>query len=135
MKKRMLRMSAGVLAGLGVLVAGTWILSRTLGTHETLYQGKSLYYWATQLTNRDAAASNEAAGVLYSQIIPHLTNEMLSDTNDSKLRIALINQLNMLPGIQVDFVAADQRRVQAVMDLATFGPTGQVGGPGFIEAA
>jgi hypothetical protein len=122
MKKRMLRMSAGVLAGLCVLAGCTWVLSRTLGTHETLYQGKSLDYWSMQLTNRDAAASNQAVAVLYSDIIPHLTNQMVSDTNDSALRVALIDKLNMLPGIQMEFVGAEQRRVQAVMDLAAFGP-------------
>jgi HEAT repeat protein len=133
-KKRMLRMSAGVLAGLCVLGAGTWILSRALGNHQTTYQGKSLYYWSVQLTNQDAGASNKAAAVLYSQIIPHLTNRMFSDTNDSKLRLALIDELNTLPGIQVDFAGATSRRVQAVMDLGSFGSRAKSAAPALLEA-
>lgn len=120
--KRMLRMSAAVLAGLGVLVAGTWILSRTIGTPERLYQGKTIYYWSLQMTNQDAAASNKAAAILYSKIIPDLTNEIILDTHDSKLRVALVEQLNALPGIQVYFQDAGVRRAQAVSDLASFGP-------------
>ena len=132
--KRTLRMSAGVLAGLCVLVAGTWILSRAVGNHETMYQGKSLYYWSVQLTNQDAGASNKAAAVLYSRIIPHLTNQMFSDTHDSKLRLALIDELNTLPGIQIDFVGASSRRVQAVMDLASFGSRAKSAAPALVEA-
>jgi hypothetical protein len=132
--KRMLRISAGVLAGLGVLAASTWILSRTIGEHPTLYQGKSVYYWSAELTNHDAAASNKAAAVLYSQIIPHLTNAMFSDTNDSALRLALIDQLNALPGIQVYFAAAESRRVAAVEDLGMFGPAAKSAAPALLEA-
>jgi len=130
----MLRISAGVLAGLGVLAAGTWILGRAIGTHKTVYEGKSIYYWSDQLTNRDAAASNKAAAIVYSQILPHLTNQMFSDTNDSKLRLALIDQLNALPGIQVYFVTADGRRAQAANDVGTFGPAARCAAPALLEA-
>ena len=131
--KRMLRMSAGVLAGLGVLVAGTWVLSRTLGTPETKYEGKSVYYWSEQLTNHDAAASNKAALVLSSQIIPHLTNQLCSDTNDSKLRMALIDRLNDLPGVQVYYLSADGRRAQAAGDLGLFGPKAKAAVPTLVK--
>jgi HEAT repeat protein len=130
----MLRMSAGVLAGLCVLVAGTWILSRALDNHQTMYQGKPSYYWSEQLTNQDAGASNKAAAVLHSQIIPHLTNQMFSDTNDSKLKMALIDELNTLPGIQIDFIDSNSRRVQAVMELGTFGSGAKSAAPALLEA-
>jgi hypothetical protein len=133
--KRTLRISAGVLAGLGVLVAGTWILTRTIGTpSQTLYQGKSLFYWSEQLTNKDAGASNNAAAVLYSQIIPHLTNEISSTAKDSKLRMALVNQLNELPGVQVYYDTADHRRTQAALDLASFGPKAKSAAPVLLAA-
>jgi hypothetical protein len=132
--KRMQRISAGVLAGLCILVAGTWILSRALDNHQTMYHGKSSYYWAVQLTNQDAAASNRAAAVLYSKIIPHLTNEMFSDTNDSKLKMAVIDQLNALPGIQIDAVGADSRRIQAATELKIFGSAAKSAAPALLEA-
>jgi len=130
----MLRMSAGVVAGLGVLAGGTWVLSRTIGNHDTLYEGKSVYYWSVQATNQDAAASNQAAAVVFSQIVPCLTNQMFSDTNDSKLRLALIDQLNALPGIQINFAAAAGRRVQAATDLGMLGLCAKSAAPALLEA-
>jgi hypothetical protein len=132
--KRVLRLSAGVVAGLGILAAGTWILSRAIGTHEKLYEGRSVVYWAGQLTNHDEAASNKAAAVLNSQIIPHLTKEILSDTNDSKLKLALIARLDALPGIEVEFLSAGARRARAANDLATCGPRAKIAAPALIEA-
>ena len=132
--KRMLRMSAGVVAGLGVLAGGTWVLSRTIGNHETLYEGKPIYYWSIQATNQDAAASNKTAAVVFSQIVPRLTNQMFSDTNDSKLRLALIDQLNALPGIQINFAAAAGRRVQAANELGMLGPCAKSAAPALLVA-
>jgi HEAT repeat protein len=132
MKKRMLRMSVGVLVGLGVLVVGVWILSCTLGTGQKLYEGKSCYYWSLQLTNRDAAISNKATAILYSRIIPHLTNELCSAAKDSKFKLALIKQLNELPGVQIYFEGADQRRAQAAFDLAAFGPKAKGAAPALL---
>jgi hypothetical protein len=132
--KRMLRLSAGVLAGLGVLAAGTWILARTIGTHKTLYEGKSIYYWSEQLTNQDAAASNKAAAIVHSRIIPQLTNQMFSDTNDSKFRMAVIDKLNTLPGFDVYYMTAPGRRVQAANHLGVLGPGAKDAAPALIEA-
>jgi HEAT repeat protein len=132
--KRMLRISAAVLAGLGVLAAGTWILSRAIGDHRSLYRGRSIYYWSEQLTNHDAAASSRAATVLNSRIIPHLTNEIFSDTNDSKLKLAIIARLNTLPGIEVEFIGADGRRARAVNDLGIFGPKAKGAAPALLVA-
>ncbi|MGO8674304.1 MAG: HEAT repeat domain-containing protein [Limisphaerales bacterium] len=131
--KRLLRILAGVVVGLGVLAGGTWVLSRTIGLHSTLYQGKSIYYWSGQLASRDAAASNKAAVVLYGRIIPHLTNEMFSDTNDSRLRLAVIDQLNELPGIHVTYAGAESRRIQAVNELGMFGLSATSAAPALLD--
>jgi HEAT repeat protein len=132
--KRTLRMSAGVLAGLGLLAVGTWILSRSIGTHETRFQGKPVRYWSDQLANHDAVASNEAAAVVYSKIVPHLTNQMFTDTNDSKFRQSVIDELNTLPGIQIDSLDAVARRAQAVTDLGSLGPSAKSAAPALLEA-
>jgi hypothetical protein len=131
--KRTLRLSIGVLAGLGILVAGTLVLSRTVGTHEEMYDGKPAHYWAEQLTHHDTAVSNRVAGILSSQIIPHLTNQMFSDTNDSKLRMALVAHLNDLPGIDVHYADARSRRTRAAYDLGMFGPCAKGAAPALLE--
>jgi HEAT repeat protein len=132
--KRTLRISAGVLGGLALLAGGTWVLSWALATHEPTYNGQSASYWSEQLTNHDAAVSNRAAAVVCSQIIPYLTNQMFSDTNNSKFRMAVVDRLNLLPGIQVVYIEADTRRARATYDLGCFGPTAKSAAPALIEA-
>jgi HEAT repeat protein len=122
-----------VVAGLGVVVVGIWALSRTLGTDETRYQGKRLDFWREQLASHEAASSNQAYTVLNSLILPRLTNQMFSDTNDSRFRVALIDGLNGLPGVNVHFVPADGRRVQAVNELGSLGPGAKPATPALIE--
>jgi hypothetical protein len=116
-----------------VLAVGAWALSRTLGTKLPLYEGKTLDYWSGELTNRDAAASNRAAAVIASEIIPALTNEVVNDTSDSRLKVLIIDQLNQLPGVQVDFIGAEQRRASAVMDLGSLGPRAQAAKPLLLD--
>ena len=130
----MQRMTASVVAGLGVLAGGTWVLSRALGAHEARFQGKPVRYWSEQLAKHDAAASNEAAAVVYSTIVPHLTNQMVTDTNDSKFRQSVIDELNTLPGIQIDYVDAVGRRAQAVSDLGSLGPSAKSAAPALLVA-
>ena len=47
---------------------------------------------------------------------------MFSDTNDSRVRLALIEQLNGLPRVHIDFVPQEGRRVQSINDLGSLGP-------------
>ncbi len=131
--KRTLRILLGVVIGLCVLTAGAWVLTRTLGDRPALYEGKTIDYWSTELTNRDAAASNRAAAIVSSQIIPSLTNQIVSDTHDSKIKKAIIDELNNLPGVQIEYLEADQRRAQALIDLASFGTRAQVAKPVLLE--
>jgi hypothetical protein len=118
---------------MAVLALGAWALSRTLGTKMPLYEGKTIEYWSGELTNRDAGASNRAATVIASEIIPALTNEVVNDTSDSRLKVFIIDELNQLPGVQVDFVGAEQRRASAVMDLGSLGPRAQAAKPMLLD--
>jgi hypothetical protein len=59
---------------------------------------------------------------------------MFCDTNDSRLRLAVIDQLNSLPGVHVAFTPADGRRAEAVDNLAALGPAAKAALPALIEA-
>jgi hypothetical protein len=92
MIRRAKRILAGVAIGSGVLAGGIWLLIHTLGEHDELYQGKLLSYWLKQVESQEAAVSNQARGVLDTQVIPQLTETMFRDTNDSSLRLGLIER-------------------------------------------
>ena len=132
--ERILRMFLAVGVGLGVIAGGIWILSRTLGDRETLYQGKPLYYWVTQSSNAETTASNQANAVLTKDIIPQLTEAMFHDTNDSSLKMALVEKLNGLPGININFTPASSRRGEAAMALGEFGPAAKPAIPALLQA-
>ena len=121
------------LAGIFITFAAIWLLIRTLGDRPTTYEGKPIEYWSEQLTNQDAGAREHAAGVVNSRIIPQLTREMFSATNDSVLRIAIIDQLNQLPGVHIFFVPAEGRRAAAALDLASLGPAAKPAMPAFLK--
>jgi len=134
MKKRIIRIFIGVLVGLFILVGVIWLLSLTLGDRETLYAGKSVDGWKQQLESRDVGASNRAYEVLNTQIIPRLVNQMFHDTNDSKLRLSLIETLNGLPGVHIDFATAEPRRAGAAGYLGSIGPPAKTAVPSLIQA-
>jgi HEAT repeat protein len=134
MKKRIVRMSVAVAAGLAIVFGAVWLLTRTLGDHETLYQGKDAYYWSEQLKSPDATASNHANTVLTGDIIPGLVNVMFHDTNDSQLRLALIDKLNTLPGVTIYFEPADGRRALAARGLGQFGLAAKPAIPVLLQA-
>ena len=127
-------MALGVLVGSAILVGVIWVLTKTLGDHETYYQGKPLYGWVAQLNSSNAAASSQADSVLIKDIIPHLTEVMFHDTNDSRLRLTLVEQLNGLPGVNVRFTDADGRRAKAARDLGEFGPAARPAIPALLQA-
>ena len=132
--KRILRLFIGVLIGVAVLIGLVLILSRVLGDHETLYHGKPFNYWCEQLTNQDAVVAGQARTTLTSLIIPELTNRMFSDTNDSRLRMALVEHMNDLPGLQIMYTPSTGRRAQAVNDLGRLGPLAKaVATPALLE--
>jgi HEAT repeat protein len=134
MLKRLKRILVGVVVGVAVLTFATWILIQTLGYHEDRYQGRSLSYWIKQAETPEAAISNQARVVLESQVIPQLTAKMFSDTNDSSLRLSLIEKLNALPGVQILFIQADGRRAGVVTDLGDMGSRAKAAIPDLIKA-
>ena len=72
---------------------GILVLIHTLGEHETVFEAKTAYQWMAQLKSGNPAQSNAASLVLNRAIIPQLTRAMVQDTNDSQLRMALIDYL------------------------------------------
>ncbi len=135
MKQRIFRILIGVTVGL-VLVAGTiWVLIKTLGDREPLFSGKPVEYWAEQSSSTNAAAREQARTVLEKNILPQLTQVMFCDTNDSKLRLKLIETLNGLPGVVITFTDADGRRAGAASRLGDFGPAGSQAIPALVQAA
>ncbi|MDB6022835.1 MAG: domain containing protein [Pedosphaera sp.] len=88
--KRLKRLCIGVAIGLALLAGIIWLLSQTLGEREALYDGKPVGFWIEQSKTFNLALSNQANLVLTLQIIPQLTEIIYHDTNDSKLRMELI---------------------------------------------
>lgn len=135
MKKKIQRISLGVLIGLMALTAVIWLLSRTLGNvnYYPLFAGKPIQYWRQQLDGPDAQASNAAIVTISSQIAPPLVETMLHDTNDSRIKLALVKMLNGLPGIFIDYADATARRVAAAEELGEFGPAAKSSIPELTE--
>jgi hypothetical protein len=135
MKTHQKRIALGVLIGLLLLSGVVWLLTKTLGNiHETLYAGQSLTYWQQQLKGRDLGASNQAYAIVNSQVVPQLIDAMFHDTNDSKIRLAVIEVLNGLPGIRIYYATANERRAEAVWSLGELGPAARGAVPALIEA-
>jgi len=132
-KKRIARLSIGVVIGLFIFAGVIWVLSLSLGDHETLYAGKSLNDWGQQLKSHDAASSNQAYQALNTRIIPALVEQMHHDTNDSKLRLWLIDTLNVLPGVQIRFTEAEDRQFLAPVRIGNFGPPAKAAVPTLIQ--
>jgi hypothetical protein len=134
MNRRILRLAASVLIGLLVITGGIWILTQALASHETRYQNKGVYEWETQLLSGDTAASNQAHTVVINQILPHLTEVMFHDTNDSSLRISLVEKLNNLPGVNIVFTDASARRAEAATSIGQFESAAEPAVPALIQA-
>ena len=129
------RILLGVAIGIVAVGGGIWVLIPTLGNVQpTLYRGQTLDYWTAQVNAIDVTASNQANAILNAEIIPQLTDEMFHDTNDSKIRMALIDTLNGLPGILIYYRAAPERRSGAAYDLRGFGPAAKGAIPALMQA-
>jgi len=132
--KSLIRILIGVAIGLGLFAGGLWLLTRTLGVGIARYQGKSRYDWIDQIQSQNAAASNQACLVLNQEIIPRLTKTMFEDTNDSRLRLALVEDLDHLLGSNIPFRPAGSRRADAAAGLGEFGPPAQAAVPALLKA-
>jgi hypothetical protein len=134
MKNPVIRISIGVLIGIFILAGVNWLLRLALRDHETRYSGKSLEEWRQQLESHDVGASNLAYQTLNAEIIPRLVDQMDHDTNDSKIRLWLIDTLNGLPGARINFTDANSRRPEAAECLGIFGPPAKAAVPFLIQA-
>jgi HEAT repeat protein len=133
-KKRLQRAAVGVLIGFPILVGAVWLLSKSLGNSQgTLYAGQTWNYWTEQLDSRDAATSNKAYAVVNAQVVPQLVDTLFHDTNDSKIRLGAIDFLNGLPGIQITYLDALERRAGAAGGLGRLGPAAQAAVPYLIQ--
>ena len=129
------RIMAGVMTGTAVFVVGIWVLSKTLGNDQPAwYHGLPLNDWVAQVTAKDAAASNQANAILNAEIIPQLTDKMFHDTNDLWIRTSLVDALNGLPGIFIQYNTASMRRNEAAIDLGAFGPPARAAIPALLRA-
>ena len=117
MTKRLPRILAASAIGLAVCAAGIWLLVRALEEGLPRYRGQPLDYWLQQTNSPDAAARHQAEEVLSATIIPRLTDTLLHDTNDSHFRLALIERLDDLLGIQIWHTTAAERRAMAAQQL------------------
>jgi len=133
MIKRLKRILIASAIGLVVCAAGIWVLVRVLDEGTPRYQGKQLYDWLQQANSSDAAASQQAEVVLSAIVLPRLTDTMFHDTNDSHLRLALIEQLNTLPGVDIYCTTAYGRRAAAARQLGEVGPRAKAAIPDLIK--
>lgn len=127
------RILIGTAVGMSAVAAGIWLLIWSLADREVLYQGKALERWLEELNGQTAAVSNRAAFTLSTQIIPQLTNQMFQDTNDSNLRMALVEKLNNLPGVNLQYAPAPLRRAAAARQLGQIGPPAKVAIPALLQ--
>ncbi len=117
-----------------MLVGVVWLLALTLGnTPRDFYAGKPIQYWREQLDGRDVGASNEAFVVVNRRVIPQLIDTMFHETNDSNLRISLIETLNQLPGVYIYFTPAGGRRADAAQNIGGLGPAAKSSVPALIQ--
>lgn len=99
-----------------------------------MFGGKPIEYWQAQLNGHDVGASNAAFLMANTRIIPELTDAMFHDTNDSRLRIFLIDTLNQLPGVQIYFLDAAGRRIEAAQTIGGLGPDAKSAVPALLLA-
>jgi HEAT repeat protein len=122
------------LIGLGICAGGLVVLVRALEPSVSYCEGQPVAYWLGQVNSPEVGVSNRACGVLNRAILPKLIDTMFHDTNDSQFKIALINHLNDLPGVDIHFEAASRRRVEAAQMLGTFGPPAKAAIPDLVKA-
>ncbi len=119
--------------GLGGLVALLLAAPRFLATPDVRFEGRPVEDWIQALHSGDRSSSNAAAAMTDRVVLPGLLDIVRHDTQDSGIRVWLVEQLDSLPGIHVEFLPADGRRVQAIRDLGKLGPAARSAVPALIE--
>ena len=133
--KRVIRIAAASLGGLLFLCAAIWLLTKVLNDRPETFAGHTVDHWANELASTNSADRRQlAAKVANERIVPELTNVLFTATNDSKLRVALIEQLNELPGVHIFHMYPESRRASAALDLGSLGPTAKAAIPSLFQA-
>jgi HEAT repeat protein len=128
------RMFFGVGCAALIVLGALWICTLTLHSHAELYDGQPFEYWQSELSSSEEMLRSRASNVISTAVIPQLCRQMFSDTNDSSFRMAVIDQLNNLPGVQVIYVPAAGRRVAAVNALSALGTNATMAVPELLRA-
>jgi hypothetical protein len=129
------RIALGVAVGLAVLVGVVCLLAHVLGdSPQYLIAGKPVIYWQEQLKDQHTGVSNQAFVAVNRLVIPKLLDTMFHDTNDSHLRLFLIETLNGLPGVLIYFTPAEGRRGLAAQTIGEFGAAAEPAIPSLIQA-
>jgi HEAT repeat protein len=131
---RLKRILLGLVIAVAICAASVWVLIHTLGSREPLYQNQAADYWFSQAASGNASASNEAVTVFTTVMIPRLSQDIFGRDEDSRLRLALIQELNSLAGIHISYTPAEARRLQAVEQLGQMGPLAASATPELVRA-
>jgi hypothetical protein len=123
--------AVAVVTGIGVIVIAG--LPRWLATPDSTFSGRSVEAWVAELQSGNPAGSNAAVGMATNVIVPQLLDTVHRDTRDPRLKLLLVETLDSLPGIHVDFVPADGRRALALEDLAKLGAAGASAVPELVH--
>lgn len=127
------RSLAAVLAVATFLISAGWLLLTRLGDRLEVYDGRPASFWVAGLHSPDPAISNRASVVLVTRVIPGLTGTMLHDIRDSDFRMTLVDWLNRLPGVAINYTPAEGRRSGAAMELGDLGPVAKPAIPALLE--
>jgi hypothetical protein len=129
------RIALGVCIGCVLLASVVWLLTLILGnTPRYVFEGKTIRAWQAQLNSQNTGTSNNALVLVNGRVIPQLIDAMFHDTNDSRLRIMLVDALNQLPGVQIYFIDAGGRRMDAAQMIGELGPGATAAIPALIQA-
>ena len=120
--KSLLRLAAAVAFGLVVVAGCLGLLSRLLAGGEQRFEGGTVEGWCEALTNTDTALKATAQRVVRDVVVPSLSRQIVSDTNDLWIRVVLVDLIDQLPGFNIDFMPATTRRLQAITQLGSLGP-------------
>lgn len=130
---RLKRIVVAVIIGMAICAGGIWLLAKIIEDRPSLFRGRPLNYWIAQAESHDAVASNQAREFLTAEVVPLLIDKMLHDYADSRLKAALVEQLDGLPLISVNYSPAPGRRALAASELGELGPLAKAAIPSLIQ--
>jgi hypothetical protein len=123
----------GVSSGLIVVVALIVALSYSLKDRERRYEGATIDEWLERLNTGPKGEAEANRRVLEEKVIPVLCHDLSSDTNDWRLKIWLVNHLNLLPGINIYAAESFERRAAAAKSLARLGKFANSAAPDLVR--